>query len=32
MTISILVVDDEPDAGELFRQCFRCEVRSRPPA
>ncbi len=24
---SILVVDDEPDVGELFRQCFRREVR-----
>ena len=27
MTVSILVVDDEPDAVELFRQCFRREVR-----
>ena len=24
---SILVVDDEPDVAELFRQCFRREVR-----
>jgi len=27
MTVSILVVDDEPDVGELFRQRFRHEVR-----
>jgi CheY-like chemotaxis protein len=27
MTVSILVVDDEPDAVELFRQCCRREVR-----
>ena len=27
MTVSILVVDDEPDAVELFRRCFRREVR-----
>jgi CheY-like chemotaxis protein len=27
MTVSILVVDDEPDAAELFRQHFRREVR-----
>jgi CheY-like chemotaxis protein len=27
MTVSILVVDDEPDVAELFRQCFRREVR-----
>lgn len=27
MTVSILVVDDEPDVGELFRQRFRREVR-----
>src|SRR5947208_6472227 len=27
MTVSILVVDDEPDAAELFRQRFRREVR-----
>ena len=28
MTVSILVVDDEPDAVELFRQCFRA-IRAR---
>lgn len=28
MSISILVVDDEPDVGELFRQRFRRELRS----
>jgi CheY-like chemotaxis protein len=27
MSVSILVVDDEPDVAELFRQCFRFEVR-----
>jgi len=27
MSVSILVVDDEPDVGELFRQRFRHEVR-----
>jgi CheY-like chemotaxis protein len=27
MTVSILVVDDEPDVALLFRQCFRREVR-----
>jgi CheY-like chemotaxis protein len=27
MSVSILVVDDEPDVGELFRQRFRREVR-----
>jgi len=27
MTVSILVVDDEPDVGELFRQRFRREAR-----
>jgi CheY-like chemotaxis protein len=27
MTVSILAVDDEPDAVELFRQCFRRKVR-----
>jgi two-component system, response regulator, stage 0 sporulation protein F len=27
MTVSILVVDDEPDVAELFRQQFRHEVR-----
>jgi len=27
MTVSILVVDDESDVAELFRQCFRREVR-----
>src|SRR5450759_482850 len=27
MTVSILVVDDEPDVADLFRQCFRREVR-----
>ena len=29
MTVSILVVDDEPDAVELFRQCFRRERNPR---
>jgi CheY-like chemotaxis protein len=28
MSVSILVVDDEPDVALLFRQCFRHEVRS----
>ncbi len=28
MSASILVVDDEPDIGELFRQRFRRELRS----
>ena len=27
MSVSILVVDDEPDVAELFRQRFRQEVR-----
>ena len=27
MTVSILVVDDESDVAELFRQRFRREVR-----
>jgi CheY-like chemotaxis protein len=27
MSVSILVVDDEPDVGELFRQKFRRESR-----
>ncbi len=27
MSLSILIVDDEPDVGELFRQRFRREVR-----
>ncbi len=27
MTVSILVVDDEPDVAELFRQRFRREAR-----
>jgi CheY-like chemotaxis protein len=27
MTVSILVVDDEPDVAELFRQQFRRETR-----
>ena len=29
MTIRILMVDDEPDAQELFRQNFRREIRKR---
>src|SRR5690242_3840196 len=29
MSVSILVVDDEPDVSELFRQRFRREVRQR---
>lgn len=28
MSVSILVVDDEPDVGELFRQSFRRETRN----
>ena len=28
MSVSILVVDDEPDVAELFRQRFRREVRT----
>lgn len=27
MSVSILVVDDEPDVAELFRQRFRGETR-----
>ena len=27
MSVSILIVDDEPDVAELFRQHFRHEVR-----
>jgi CheY-like chemotaxis protein len=27
MSISILVVDDEPGVADLFRQCFRREAR-----
>jgi two-component system, response regulator, stage 0 sporulation protein F len=27
MTVSILIVDDEPDVAELFRQRFRRETR-----
>jgi CheY-like chemotaxis protein len=27
MSVSILVVDDEPDVADLFRQRFRCETR-----
>jgi CheY-like chemotaxis protein len=27
MTVSILIIDDEPDVAELFRQRFRREVR-----
>ena len=27
MSVSILVVDDEPDVADLFRQRFRHEVR-----
>ena len=29
MSVSILVVDDEPDVAELFRQRFRRETRQR---
>jgi two-component system, response regulator, stage 0 sporulation protein F len=28
MSVSILVVDDEPDVAELFRQRFRREIRA----
>jgi len=28
MSVSILVVDDEPDVAEMFRQCFRHEARN----
>ena len=28
MSVSILVVDDEPDVAEMFRQCFRREARN----
>ena len=27
MSVSILIVDDEPDVAEMFRQCFRREAR-----
>ena len=27
MSVSILVVDDEPDVGEMFRQRFRRDLR-----
>ena len=27
MGVSILIVDDEPDVADLFRQCFRRETR-----
>jgi CheY-like chemotaxis protein len=27
MSVSILIVDDEPDVADLFRQCFRRETR-----
>jgi len=27
MSVSILVVDDEPDVALIFRRCFRHEVR-----
>src|SRR5215471_6798915 len=29
MSVSILIVDDEPDVAELFRQHFRREIRRR---
>ena len=29
MTVSILVIDDESDMADLFRQRFRREVRQR---
>jgi hypothetical protein len=29
MNLLILVVDDEPDVEELFRQYFRCDFRVR---
>jgi len=28
MTATILLIDDEPDAGELFRQNFRRQIRN----
>ena len=28
MSVSIFVVDDEPDVADLFRQCFRHEARN----
>jgi len=28
VSVSILVVDDEPDVAEMFRQCFRREARN----
>jgi CheY-like chemotaxis protein len=28
MSVSILIVDDEPDVADLFRQCFRRETRA----
>jgi CheY-like chemotaxis protein len=28
MSVSILVVDDEPDVADLFPQCFRREARN----
>jgi CheY-like chemotaxis protein len=28
MSVSILVVDDEPEVADLFRQCFRREARN----
>jgi len=28
MSVSILVVDDEPDVADLFRRCFRRESRN----
>ena len=31
MTVSVLVVDDEPDLEVLFRQQFRRELRARRP-
>jgi hypothetical protein len=30
MSVSILVVDDEPDVADLFRQRFRREARQEP--
>ena len=27
MSVGVLIVDDEPDVAELFRQQFRCETR-----
>jgi hypothetical protein len=30
MSFSILVVDDEPDVAEMFRQRFRREARQAP--